>query len=228
MKRLAIILIIMASLGAVPAMADTVVLSWEAAVDAVVEGQTTSGVGSYRIYRQDGVCPNETTNIAGPPVGTVAADVLTYTDTFTVLSCWAVTAVDNAGNESAQSNKVSKDVVVTPPPVALFSLKAVGTPPATVGVEAIVSAPLQAGQSFAVYVNGAFEQTQGGFPYCWGTEPANPPRCEGVAHPPGVYVVEFRLMQGTVELERHSMTVTVAGPGPDVTPPSMGNTLTLQ
>jgi hypothetical protein len=71
-------------------------LTWSASTDAVVAGQTTSGVTGYRVYR-DG-------NQVGTPTGT------SYSDTGLTQSSahsYTVAAVDAAGNVSAQSAPVN-------------------------------------------------------------------------------------------------------------------------
>lgn len=214
------------------AHADTVVLTWQASIDSAPEqtpgGPPTvivSGVGWYNIYRQAAPCPDSATNIPGPPVGKTNAQTLTYADMFTVDSCWAVTAVDNAGNESAQSNKVSKAVEAQVP---TFILKAIGSPPATIGVEMVASAQLPTGTFFDIFVNGAKDSTEAEAPYCWGAEVSG--ECAGVPKPAGSYAIEARLMRGTVEISRSFLTVIVTGPGPsqDITAPTFNNSIVVQ
>jgi hypothetical protein len=73
-------------------------LSWSASTDPVVGGQLTSGVSSYRIYRD------------GTQAQIVPAPTVTWSDTGRSPSTpysYRVAAVDGAGNASAQSTAVT-------------------------------------------------------------------------------------------------------------------------
>lgn len=86
-------------LAAVATSTSQINLSWNASTDPAGVGQVVSGVASYRIYR------------GGVLLTTVAVPALTYSDTGLTASTaysYTVSAVDAAGNASAQCAPVSR------------------------------------------------------------------------------------------------------------------------
>ncbi len=110
----------------------TVSLSWTASTDPTVNGQTTSGLAGYKIYR-GGVQVGTSTNTSYTDSGLAASTTYSYT----------VASYDNAGNVSAQSASVNGKTTgipdTTPPTTSITSPTNNATISGTITVSASAS-----------------------------------------------------------------------------------------
>ncbi|OQW64589.1 MAG: hypothetical protein BVN29_12305 [Nitrospira sp. ST-bin5] len=138
--------------------------------------------------------------------GTACTTVLkpygTYTMEFRVLS---------NGIEVARQSIVVKATATAsgaspPPATASVGLTVVGSP--TLGQPWSVQATTNAAGtvSMQVWVNGAFDHTEGVSPYCAFGD--NGTACTTVLKPKGTYTMEFRVLSNGIEVTRQAMVVT--------------------
>lgn len=99
-----------------------------ATVKLAVDPNTEADWASDNLYRAPGSCamPGAFANVTSSPKGAA----VTFTDTVLVdgVYCYAATAVDTAGIESVQSNKVEVPVTANPP-AAPANLRSLGVTP---------------------------------------------------------------------------------------------------
>lgn len=99
-----------------------------ATVKLAVDPNTEADWASDNLYRAPGACatPGAFAKVASSPKGAA----VTFTDTVLVdgVYCYAATAVDTAGIESVQSNKVEVPVTANPP-AAPLNLRSIGVVP---------------------------------------------------------------------------------------------------
>lgn len=106
--RNVLLTVLISILAIASAGAESVTLKWDP--------NQESDLGGYKIYRFLGLCPSPP--IGPPPLASVDKSATTYVDAFvpagTADVCYAITAFDTSGNESAQSNQVTKHFDVPP------------------------------------------------------------------------------------------------------------------
>ncbi len=135
----------------------TISLAWTQSTDPTVNGQTTSGLAGYRIYR------------GGVQVGTSTTNSFTNTGlTPSTTYSYTISAYDNAGNASAQSSGINattgNPADTTPPTTSITSPLNNATVSSTITVSATASDNVGV-VKVELYVDGTLTGTDTTSPY---------------------------------------------------------------